>query len=367
MSSTKNLENLMFKKLGQITNLLRNANVVFKLLGCWKGWRLKNLNLILVDMSMRIPRVPEDDAYDVLRYMIAGSGFDNLDDLFHLWRGNRTQLEMFDFVFNENGYTCEEMFQSCYAGSQDLDCCAVFQPTFVMMRGRCFRLIDDYYQQDYDETDRLTLYFQRIQGFLLGNTTRPQLVTYISDPNPEVGLYPRVYLSLNDYNRLRFVQRKVSICSALISPIVLGKSTCFVYNWVYRVVVEPLNCTLPFFKSMLPYMADVPVCEPLPVVENYDAITSTTIENFRCLPACERVENNWQIMSSIDTNPSPDYGFRLEASFSELEYEYYSEIRLTTIPRFISELGGQSGLFVGCSIMTLVQTLVYIMMVFSKK
>lgn len=69
----------MFKKLGQITNLLRNANVVFKLLGCWKGWRLKNLNLILVDMSMRIPRVPEDDAYDVLRYMIAGSGFDNVD------------------------------------------------------------------------------------------------------------------------------------------------------------------------------------------------------------------------------------------------------------------------------------------------
>lgn len=119
----------------------------------------------------------------------------------------------------------------------------------LLITFRCFRLVDDYYQQDYDETDRLTLYFQRIQGFLLGNTTRvssssldfwcsslqqysviepglidkdfqPQLVTYISDSNPEVGLYPRVYLSLNDYNRLRFVQRKVSmypehnLCSA---------------------------------------------------------------------------------------------------------------------------------------------------------
>lgn len=53
-----------------------------------------------------------------------------LDDLFHLWRGNRTQLEMFDFVFNENGYTCEEVRQSgdhycstlekCFLLSEDL-------------------------------------------------------------------------------------------------------------------------------------------------------------------------------------------------------------------------------------------------------
>ncbi|WKY04682.1 hypothetical protein Q1695_005584 [Nippostrongylus brasiliensis] len=328
---------------------------------------------LLTDMRSKIPNIPEDTAYDVMRYMIAGSGFDNvhevddwtddkrfeMDDLFHRWRGNRTQLEMFNFVFEENGYTCEEMFQSCYAGSQTLDCCAIFEPTFVMMRGRCFRLIDNYYQQDVDETDKLTLYFERIQGELLGNTTRPQLVMYISDSNPEVGLYPRVYLSLNDWNRLRFTQRKVSMipghsqCST--APINQGKSTCFVYNWINRVVVQPLNCTLPFFKTMLPYMANVPVCDPLPVVENYDDIVSTKIDSFRCLPACERVENNWQMMNSIDTSPSPGYGFRLEVSFNELEYENYVEISLTTIPRFISELGGQSGLFLGCSVMTFVQ------------
>ncbi|VDL79012.1 unnamed protein product [Nippostrongylus brasiliensis] len=286
---------------------------------------------LLTDMRSKIPNIPEDTAYDVMRYMIAGSGFDNV----------------------------HEMFQSCYAGSQTLDCCAIFEPTFVMMRGRCFRLIDNYYQQDVDETDKLTLYFERIQGELLGNTTRPQLVMYISDSNPEVGLYPRVYLSLNDWNRLRFTQRKVSMipghsqCST--APINQGKSTCFVYNWINRVVVQPLNCTLPFFKTMLPYMANVPVCDPLPVVENYDDIVSTKIDSFRCLPACERVENNWQMMNSIDTSPSPGYGFRLEVSFNELEYENYVEISLTTIPRFISELGGQSGLFLGCSVMTFVQ------------
>ncbi|KAK6057682.1 hypothetical protein COOONC_04762 [Cooperia oncophora] len=73
------------------------------------------------------------------------------------------------------------------------------------------------------------------------------------------------------------------------------------------------------------------------------------------------------MMNTIDANPSPDYGFRLEASFNELQYEYYAEIRLTTVPRFISELGGQSGLFVGCSIMTFVQLLLGISMFIYKQ
>ncbi|KIH59979.1 hypothetical protein ANCDUO_09778 [Ancylostoma duodenale] len=221
-------------------------------------------------MRSRVPMIEDDVAYDVIRYLIAGSGIDNvrvdvwdeeyrgkLDSVYKQWRGNRTQLHMFDYVFSQNGYTCQEakilrvhafppkepvviddfmkgkisifssyppycflgsdsvrtkmMFHLCYAGSRDLDCCKVFEPTFVMMRGRCFRLIDSYYQTDVDETDRLSVFFNRVQGPLLQNSTRPQLVTYITDHHPETGLYPRVYLSLNDWNRLRFVQRKISM------------------------------------------------------------------------------------------------------------------------------------------------------------
>ncbi|KAL6740019.1 hypothetical protein Aduo_013409 [Ancylostoma duodenale] len=331
-----------------------------------------HLEPLLLDMRSRVPMVEDDVAYDVIRYLIAGSGIDNvrvdvwdeeyrgkLDSVYKQWRGNRTQLHMFDYVFSQNGYTCQEMFHLCYAGSRDLDCCKVFEPTFVMMRGRCFRLIDSYYQTDVDETDRLSVFFNRVQGPLLQNSTRPQLVTYITDHHPETGLYPRVYLSLNDWNRLRFVQRKISmipennLCST--DPLNQGKSTCFVYNWINRVLVKPLNCTLPFFKTMLPYLAHVPVCEPMTILQHYHTVTSTIVENYKCLPACERTENYWQMTNSIDTSPSPKYAFRVEASFTDLEYEDYSEIRLTTPARFISELGGQSGLFVGCSVMTFVQ------------
>ncbi|KAK6748832.1 hypothetical protein RB195_001451 [Necator americanus] len=310
-------------------------------------------------MKSRVQNVDDGVAYDIIRFLIAGSGIDNvdvdrwseeyrvmLDDLYKVWRGRRTQQEMFDFVFNENGYTCNEMFQSCYAGSQNLECCEVFETTFVMMRGRCFRLINNYYQTDVDETDKLTLYFNRIQGRLLGNNTRPQLVMYISDHHPEIGLYPRVYLSLNDWNRLRFVQRRISMVSennlCSTDPRNKGKSTCFVYNWINRMVVAPMNCTLPLLQSMLTHPANVSACEPITVVENYHNVTSTIVENYGCLPACERIENNWEMTSSMDTSPSPKYAFRIEASFSDLAYEEYTEISLTTLSRFISELGGQS-------------------------
>lgn len=60
-------------------------------------------------------------------------------------------------------------------------------------------------------------------------------------------------------------------------------------------------------------------------------------------------------MTSIDYDPDPSYMFRIEASFTYLEYEQYKEIRTTSTAGFISELGGQAGLFVGSSIMSFVQ------------
>ncbi|KAK6009469.1 hypothetical protein OSTOST_25595, partial [Ostertagia ostertagi] len=111
-----------------------------------------------------------------------------------------------------------------------------------------------------------------------------------------------------------------------------------------RVVVKPLNCTVPYFKDMLSYVDDVPTWEPLLLVNDYARITSSMLENYNRLPACERVENQMQMTTSRDYTRSPDYSFRVETSFSDLQYEKYSEIRLTTSAGFISELGGQSGL-----------------------
>lgn len=56
----------------------------------------KVFNFTLIDMSMRIPRLPEDDAYDVMRYMIAGSGFDNVD--MSAWTDDRRYKNNMSFL-----------------------------------------------------------------------------------------------------------------------------------------------------------------------------------------------------------------------------------------------------------------------------
>lgn len=158
-----------------------------------------------------------------------------------------------------------------------------------------------------------------------------------------------------------------------------GKSTCFVRRWIQN-VVDPLNCTLPYFSEMLYYMSKKPVCDPAVVVAAYSNVTSPLLSNyhvllfhipttrFKCQPACQRVENDIQITSTADASVNPSYSFRIEISFNEfakrtavfkknsrLEYEQYTEVRQTSLAGFISELGGQSGLFVGCSIITFIQ------------
>ncbi|VDO49446.1 unnamed protein product [Haemonchus placei] len=342
------------------------------------------------DFVANVGYADNNTADEVIQYIIAGSGFDNVDvtrwsdedkmelnNLYNTWRANRTVLEMFDFIFNQNGYRCDEFFDSCWAGSQILNCCEIFKPVYVMLRGRCFRLVDDYKQKDVDENAKISIQLNNVQtGSLTGRKNRIQVVLYIGDAYQEVGIYPRVYLNYHDWNRLRFVQRRLSMlpnnpqCS--LAPLNQGKSTCFVYNWLMRVVVNPLNCTVPYFKGMLPYVDDVPSCEPLLLVNNYANITSTILENyhvgvsynFQCLPACERIENHMQMTTSPDYSRQFSYSFRVEASFTDLQYESYSEIRLTSPAGFISELGGQSGLFVGCSVMSFVQLILSVLSLF---
>ncbi|VDM63250.1 unnamed protein product [Angiostrongylus costaricensis] len=215
------------------------------------------------------------------------------------------------------------MFIFCRAGPRHFDCCSAFAATFVMLRGRCFRLVEDLYQSDIYGTDNLLLYFNRLRGFLIRNTTGAQMIAHLGDSHVEVGLYPRLYLSVNNWNHLHFFQRKVSM--------VPEKNLCS---------TDPLNQGL--HKGIVVHFKQ-PGCD-----WKVDRLMV-------CLPACERVENHWQMTSNVDERALAQNGFGFEASFNEMEYEYYLETHTTTPARFISELGSQCGLFVGGSLMTLIQ------------
>lgn len=54
-----------------------------------------------------------------------------------------------------------QLFEACFYGSRPIRCCDNFAPTYVMLRGRCFRL-KEFYQFDPDEAGKLSLFFHKM-------------------------------------------------------------------------------------------------------------------------------------------------------------------------------------------------------------
>ncbi|CAJ0601155.1 unnamed protein product [Cylicocyclus nassatus] len=245
-----------------------------------------------------------------------------LTRLYNVWRGNKSVLEMFDFVFNENGFTCEEFFHTCWLGPLTLDCCDIFVPTFALLRGRCFRLAVGQNQTNSDEAGKLVVFLKQLKGRLAGKKNTGELIMYIGDTHPEIGTSPRFYLSPNTWNRFRITQKRFSFlpnnpeCSTRL--IDQGIGTCYVYEFLHKVLIGPLNCTFPYYKEMLPYLNSTPVCDPLIILQDYARITNTIIES-DCVAACERVENAWDWRTSSDLSKNKKHSFRVEASFTDLE------------------------------------------------
>ncbi|CAJ0568558.1 unnamed protein product, partial [Mesorhabditis spiculigera] len=307
------------------------------LLGCF-GAAIWNAQYILgayVNMKREIGGHTQVAYRDLMKYMLAGSGFDyvnvqNFSDSYtrtlqlnlDIWQANRTTQQLFDFVFKKNSINCSEFFKQCTQGARDVNCCDIFEPTYVMLRGRCFKL-KSYEQKDADELAKLRLFINNIPSPIVADGWQPNLIMYLGDENPETSTFPRYYLNLNSWNKFRFSLRLlISLpdnprCST--STRNQGFYTCYVYTWVHS-LVEKYGCALPYYKETLDYLWNVPVCDVATVVANYSDIKWPRLERFKCLPACSRRE------ISIDWTSAPNnaidasaYGYRLEAAFNELQ------------------------------------------------
>uniref|UniRef100_A0A1I7TZX7 Uncharacterized protein n=1 Tax=Caenorhabditis tropicalis TaxID=1561998 RepID=A0A1I7TZX7_9PELO len=82
-------------------------------------------------------------------------------------------------------------------------------------------------------------------------------------------------------------------------------------------------------------------------------------EIIQCTPGCNRWDYQTSVQQSQTLSPFVDYTFNLEASFNDLQYEYVKEVYTTSIPGFMSQIGGQFGFFLGLSIITLIQMVLY--------
>ncbi|CAJ0560016.1 unnamed protein product, partial [Mesorhabditis spiculigera] len=302
------------------------------------------------DISASLPNLTYDVQLDVVRYFIAGNGLENIDaisrynasylqqlDLYYrLWsRGYSTQ-EFFYLIHDKYGYTCEQFFYSCNFGGNAKNCCTeVFAKKIVIRRGVCFQTRAALNQTEADDVGRLVLSMRALRTMTSPeyNYTQPQLLVYVTDNHDIVsdeadgevhGTHPE--------------QRRV-----------------------HKQVVRKRRRMRDSTMAGLP--AGIEVCDPAIIVENYYNHIQLVWDNANvtenCIPGCKR----WDYTVSLQQNPNIDrfidYAYNLEVSYNDLQYEYVKESYTTSVPGFMSQIGGQFGFFLGLSIITFLQMLIY--------
>ncbi|KAH7675912.1 Protein DEL-7, partial [Aphelenchoides avenae] len=103
------------------------------------------------------------------------------------------------------------LFDKCFYSSEKMDCCTMFRPTYVMLRGRCFRMIE-FHQVDEDQHGKLKFEFKQLPSPLVDNNRgQQQIVVYLTDNYTDVGNYPRLYFHSFIYLLHKAVRQELNI------------------------------------------------------------------------------------------------------------------------------------------------------------
>lgn len=82
----------------------------------------------------------------------------------------------------------------------------------------------------------------------------------------------------------------------------------------------------------------------------------------QCLPPCDREDYYFHRYTSTDREMNGKFAnladkFRVDMHYHDLIVDKFEEVAITTIPGFVGELGGQSNLFLGMSIISVIQAM----------
>ncbi|KAH7709779.1 Protein DEL-7 [Aphelenchoides avenae] len=316
-----------------------------------------NQTLVLNDMRKHLGRnwrqMNETRIRQLLEYAIAGAGFHNVEKivakftqedkarlsrLFRKWVDGRAYETFFKLLFERYAYRCRDLFDRCYYAKHPLFCCDIFEQAYVMLRGRCFRL-KRFYQSDPDQYGKLVI-------------TVNQITSWFIDKSGIQLIIKKRHIKMLDSSP--HCKNDCKHC---------GKSRCYIKKWLFDRVIDRLNCTLYYERHMAP---GYDVCDPDDVFRIYESIGDVRMNGTKCFPACDREDYSVKHLSSADmglterTDSRPNLlkpTFRIDAYYSELEVEQYEEHRRTSIPGFVSELGGQSNLILGLSVISALQAI----------
>ncbi|VDO27855.1 unnamed protein product [Haemonchus placei] len=342
-----------------------------------------NATGILGDIRVSFPKIDDATALDLIRFFVGGNGLENMDDLsyfnrtymsflnqlYKTWSNGYTTDEFFHLIQQKYGYVCDELFRECQMAGKIMNCCNdLFVRQVVMRRGICFQTRKFVNQTEADDIGRLILSLKAPPSITSPyyNYTQPQIIVYVTDNFEHVVDFPRFYLYPNEWNRMRFTARYIALIENqdVCTQRIFGKDAeCVIRKWLLSNIVYPFNCTLSYLTKIGGLPPTTGVCKPELIADNYynsiQLVWNSMNVQEECIPGCHRWDYQTSLQQSQTLVPFPDYTFNLEASFNDLQYEYVREVYTTSVPGFMSQIGGQFGFFLGLSIITLLQMILY--------
>uniref|UniRef100_A0A0K0EKH0 Acid-sensing ion channel 1 n=1 Tax=Strongyloides stercoralis TaxID=6248 RepID=A0A0K0EKH0_STRER len=334
------------------------------------------------DMKVHFPNMTEQGCRDLLQYFLAGNGFENMNDLvyfnvsylneldnmYKIWSHGYNVKEFFDLIQGRYGIECEDLFKECELSGSKINCCGqVFQQQVVMRRGLCYQTIKGLNQTETDDAGKLAIKMKApVSSSSTTYTNQPQLIIYVSDNFDYAMDFPRYYIYPNEWNRMFLTSRRIELlehpgdCTYRIEG---TDSVCFISQWLKNTIINVYNCTLTYLNN-IPGSSNYPICNLSSITNDYyntiQLVKAGSINSSLCIPGCHR----WEYHPTLQQTPAlenfTDYVFNLEVSFYNLQYESVREIYTTSIPGFMSQIGGQFGFFLGLSIITMFQVIIFI-------
>ncbi|CAD5213580.1 unnamed protein product [Bursaphelenchus xylophilus] len=334
---------------------------------------------VIKEIQSKFPRISDKFAEMMVAYVIADSGFANMDKRIdkltvghhkklrywlRKWRKTMDVEDIHEYLFERFGYRCEDLFTKCRYSRTVVPCCEIFEEYYLMLRGRCYRLKRyNFTQTDVADRGRFLVQMRQLNAPLTSkNKKQPQVIAYLAQPRREISTYPRFYINYRAYNVITCKMRAIKMLDSNKNCVggdeYGGRNDCYIRKWLHHRITGPLNCTVFYMAHKNDQLDTCPVGL---LASNYKSLQNLSVDASDCLPACKRTEITCNHEFDED-NPSRQYifnknfpDFQLEYGFEDLEYEYYAEFKTTTVPGFISEIGGQFGLFLGISATSLIQ------------
>ncbi|CAI4229387.1 unnamed protein product [Auanema sp. JU1783] len=335
------------------------------------------------DIKMALGDLSDDTLLDVIRFWIGGNGLENMDNLSYFnhtymsylnhlylqWSQGYSTEDFFFRMQDMYSYRCEDLLKDCQLAGKVMDCCNdLFRMKPVMRRGLCFQTRPGINQTEADDIGRLVLSLKAPSSITNPqyNYTQPQLVVYLTDNYEHIVDFPRFYLYPNEWNRMRLTARYIELIQkndVCTNKITGRDAECTIRRWLLSSVVYPFNCTLAYLPNMSGLPVNKGVCDPSVIADSYyqsiQLVFNSVDVKENCIPGCRRWDYQASLQQSQTLTPFQSFTFNLEISYNDLQYEYVKEVYTTSVPGFMSQIGGQFGFFLGLSIITLMQMIIY--------